>query len=360
LRALDVFRGAVIAAMILVNSVQGHGDDTFPFLIHAAWNGWTFADTIFPAFLWIVGASMAISTQRRLEAGARRQHLVYHALLRAALLFTLGVALEAWPGRLSGLDEFKLEALQLTGVLQKIAICYLAAFLIFLDTGWWTRAVWIAGLYLAYLGLMLFAPGAQCSVPPWTPDCNFARFVDSELLGSHVWTTPSGNDPEGVMPMLPGTASVLFGALAGDYLQRWSRHASLLRLLLLGSALIVAGQCVALWVPVNKTLWTPSFSLLMAGMATVSYGLCHWTVEMRALGRRLKPLDVLGRNALAAFVISRLGLLKVRVMGKSLYVDVFQTIASPKTASLLFGLSHVLLILAVAWWMYRRRWFWKL
>ena len=92
LRSLDVYRGITIAAMILVND-PGAVEDTYPALLHAPWTGWTFADTIFPAFLWIIGVSITLSTAARLARGQDRGTLLRHGLQRSALLFLIGIVL---------------------------------------------------------------------------------------------------------------------------------------------------------------------------------------------------------------------------------------------------------------------------
>src|SRR2546423_10917223 len=83
LMSLDVFRGATIAAMMLVNN-PGSWSAVYKQLDHAEWHGWTFTDLIFPFFLWIVGAAMPLSISRRIEQGQSRKELFLHALRRSA------------------------------------------------------------------------------------------------------------------------------------------------------------------------------------------------------------------------------------------------------------------------------------
>jgi predicted acyltransferase len=88
LMSLDVFRGATIASMMLVNN-PGSWDAVYEQLDHAEWNGWTFTDVIFPFFLWIVGVAIPLSTAKRLERGESRATLFQHVLRRAAIIFGL-------------------------------------------------------------------------------------------------------------------------------------------------------------------------------------------------------------------------------------------------------------------------------
>jgi predicted acyltransferase len=349
--------------MILVNSVPGSTRDVYAPLQHAPWEGWTFADTIFPAFLWIVGASMAISTGNRLARGDDVRKLLSHAGNRLVLLFAAGVLLEALSGhvRVSTLLSVGLADLKLTGVLQKIAICYFFAFLIFLRSGWRGCVLWIVVLYGAYLGVMLLTTVPHCDLGPWSAQCNAARWLDNELLGDHIRVTENGNDPEGIMSLPSATATVLFGALGGTWIQRCSTdRGRMIWILGAGAALLLLGEWVGLWIPMNKTLWTPSYGIFMSGLASLSFGLFHYLVEVAAVIRWLLPFEIIGRNALVAYVISRLGVLKVHVFGKSLYWDVLRPVVDAQGASLLFGVSHLAVIFAVVLWMWHRGRFLKL
>src|ERR1700675_3448744 len=75
LMSLDLFRGATIAGMILVNNAGDEPNTYWP-LKHAEWNGWTPTDLVFPFFLFIVGVAMAFSFSSRLNRGASRRELL--------------------------------------------------------------------------------------------------------------------------------------------------------------------------------------------------------------------------------------------------------------------------------------------
>ncbi len=129
--SLDVFRGATIAAMILVNN-PGSWDHVYSQLRHAEWHGWTFTDWIFPFFLFIMGVAMTFSFHRRIQQGHSRSRLLIHALKRSVILFLLGLFINGFPfGLISG-HEFSLASWRIPGVLQRIAACYLAVSFIFL------------------------------------------------------------------------------------------------------------------------------------------------------------------------------------------------------------------------------------
>ncbi len=141
LLSLDVFRGATIAGMILVNN-PGSWEYVYPQLRHAAWHGWTMTDTIFPFFLWIVGVAMTFSFAKRMEHGEDKNRLLLHSVRRAAIIFALGLLIFGLPGLLFD-PAFSFGALRIPGVLQRIAICYLVVSVIYLNAGIRAQVVWM-------------------------------------------------------------------------------------------------------------------------------------------------------------------------------------------------------------------------
>ncbi len=340
--------------MVLVNN-PGSTEQTYAWLVHAKWQGWTFADTIFPAFLWIVGVAITLSTARRVELGESRGDLLFHAARRSAMLYVCGLALE-------GLPHFDLASWQVTGVLQKTSVAYLLALVIFLWTTWRGQACALLISFAIYLGVMVCYPVPDCSSGLWSAECNVARYVDGLVLDRHTWMTPTHNDPDGVVSVLSSTTTVLLGMLVGQMMRRDRAAARRARALLVsGIVLVVMGGAMSRWIPVSKILWTPSFAVLMAGLSSLAFGALHWAVEGQNLGDRFKPIEIFGLNAIAAYIASRLIALplKVHLMGKSLYGDLFLPIVSPVNASLLFALLNVLCVYLLVWWMYRRRIFVK-
>jgi predicted acyltransferase len=345
--------------MILVNSA-GSREDAYAPLLHATWFGWSFADTIFPFFMWIVGVSLMLSSAARLERGERRSTVFEHALQRSVLLFVCGVALEALIFPIRAFPYFSFESyIQVSGVLQKIAICYLAATATFLWSSWRSVIVWIVLLNLVYLGLIFLQPVPGCSGGVWTVECNFVGRIDRILLSGHLRQVPGTQDPDGLGSMITATTSVLFGVLAGYLLQQETdaRH-KLFGLLMTGVSLILAGYALAVWIPIGKPLWTSSYAVVMAGLASICMGFWFWVIEVKQVVRWFRPFEIYGMNAIAAYILSTVGhnLGKVHLFGRSFY-DVCLSIAIPANASLLFAAAHVLAVYVVVWWMFRRRWF---
>jgi len=360
--SLDVFRGATIASMILVNN-PGSWAAVYPPLRHSAWHGWTFTDMVFPFFLWIVGVAMTLSFAKRVERGDNRLRLFLHAARRAAIIFGLGLVLNGFP-------HFHLATWRIPGVLQRIAVCYLLATAIFLLTTWRGQAIWIAGLLAGYWMLMTLVPVPGAGAGWIEKDANLAKYVDGLVLGSHMWSQTRTWDPEGLLSTLPAVATVLFGILAGSLLRSAFTAAEKTAWLFFGgNALVFAGLVMNVWFPINKNLWTSSYVVFMAGLASIVFAGCYWLVDVKGHRGWSTPFAIYGMNAIAVYVLAGaletlLDLIQVGgppavSLHEYLYDHLFAPLGSPLNASLLWAVCCVLLLYAVAYGMYRRKWFVK-
>lgn len=390
--SLDVFRGATIAGMMLVNN-PGSWSAVYAPLLHAPWHGWTYTDTIFPFFLWIVGVAVPLSVARRLEQGQSRRELFRHALRRAVVLFALGLFLGSFGYLIDGslfrqgigdwLHNY-LTTIRIPGVLQRIAVCYLAATGIYLGTKLRGQIAWTIALLGGYWLLMAFAPfpvnvhGETRYVSGlFERNDNFAAWVDAVVLngpviGSHVWKSTSPWDPEGLISTLPAIPTCLFGIFTGQWLRAQRSDAEKTAWLMVAGALLMwVGLLMDLVLPINKMIWTSSYAVFMAGLAAICLGVCYWLVDVQGWKKWAQPLAIYGMNAITVFVLSGLLgrlIVEIRVPGAEaksvalktwLYQNLFVPLASPVNASLLWAIMWVLLLYVVAWVMYRRKWFVK-
>ena len=287
--SLDVFRGVTIAAMILVND-PGSWSHIYPPLEHAEWNGWTPTDLIFPFFLFIVGVSLTLSFASRIARGLTRRALMIHVVRRSALIFAIGLFLNGFP-------DFDLSSIRIMGVLQRIALCYLVAGLLYLATFQRepaadrpprvranlrvTAAVAIA-LLVGYWALMTFVPVPGYGAGHLGKDDNLGAYVDRTLMGGHLWSESVTWDPEGFLSTFPAIASLLIGILAGEWL-RSDRLAGrkALGLAVAGLVLLAAGRLLHPYFPINKNLWTSSFVMFTGGFAMLALAACYWWVDVR-------------------------------------------------------------------------------
>jgi predicted acyltransferase len=331
-------------------------------LEHAEWHGWTPTDVVFPSFLWIVGLAMTLSLGRRLARGDSRAALFRNAARRAAILFVMGVLVYVYP-------RFDLSTERILGVLQRIAICYLAAAAIFLSTRLRGQIAWIVSLMAVYWLLMAFVPVPGYGAGRLDVEGNFAHYIDRIVLGAHNYQWTKTWDPEGIVSTLPAIATCLLGVIAGHMVAaRQGLGERCLRLFGLGAVLLAAGLICNIWLPINKKLWTDSFTLFMAGLDFVMFAGFLWLVDGLGWRRAVKPLVIFGKNAIVIYLASEFldeALGWVRWTGATgrvslhswIYAHVFAGIGGPYNASLSYAIAYVLVLYLFGWFLYRRGWF---
>ena len=387
--SLDVFRGITVAGMLLVNN-PGTWSAIFPPLEHAEWNGWTPTDLIFPFFLFIVGITTHLSLAARRARGDDDRALVKQIMRRGIIIYLLGFAMAMFPfyqwGAIQSLPNatawdrivYRIEHVRLLGVLPRIAIVYVCAALLTLRTNLKQQIVIIASLLLGYWFAMTLIPvpgeheiGALLL---HTKDRNLAAYLDRLILGTnHTWTGSVTFDPEGPFSTLPAIGTAMLGVIAGRWIAR--KDKSLLDrisgLFAAGSIAMVVGLMWNWSFPINKNLWTSSYVMFTAGMASVALATVMWLVDYNDLKRWTKPFVVYGMNPIVAFVgsgvMARLiyTLWHVNYDGKSvavqdaIYQSVFLTWLPPRVASLAFAITFVLLWYGILLVLYRRKIFLK-
>jgi len=376
--SLDVFRGATIAGMILVNDPGSWGHIYAP-LEHAEWNGWTPTDLIFPFFLFIVGVSMTLSFASRIARGISRRSLIGHVLRRSALIFALGLFLNGFP-------DFDLSTIRIMGVLQRIALCYLVAGLLYLFTYRWepaderparvranlrVTATVAVVLLISYWAAMTFIPVPGYGAGHLGKDDNLGAYVDRTLMHGHLWSESVTWDPEGFLSTFPAIASLLIGILAGEWLRsdRTAKRKAL-GLAAAGLALLIAGRLLHPFFPINKNLWTSSFVLFTGGFAMLALAACYWIVDVRAWRGWTSPFLVFGMNAILAYALAALVSevstdfeLTDAAAGRDttlhglLYQRYFVPHFNPVNASLAFAIFFTAVIFVLLWPFYRAKLF---
>ena len=379
LRSLDVFRGATVALMILVNN-PGSWSHLYPPLAHAPWHGCTPTDLVFPFFLFAVGNALALVMPGLREAGAA----VFwpRVLRRTALIFAIGLFLNAAPFvRWDASGELVLrswDALRLMGVLQRIALCFGAAAVIVWLLPRRGALVAAAALLVGYAlaCLALGAPGDPYSLQGW-----FGTAIDRALLGdAHLYRGEGVPfDPEGLASTLPAIAQVLLGWWVGDMMQRGRADAALVaRLFLWATLLLVAAYLWQLEMPLNKKIWTSSYVLHTTGLAMMALAALVHVIDLRARPAEqwgwASFFEVFGRNPLfvfvaAGFVPRVLALLRwqsgTAADGTPLWTSplpwwVYQQLfaglgSDPRLGSFAFALANLSLYWLLAWVLHRRR-----
>ncbi len=321
LTSLDVFRGLTIVLMIMVNSP---GNNTpYSFLSHAAWNGFTLADVVFPWFIFIVGISAALGLHAARFDGKTDKQLLAPIVQRSIQLFALGLLINAFP------YHFDLNTIRVLGVLQRIALCYLFTAIIFLTTSATTQRLIAASLLLSY-GLILYQFGEQV-----------VAHVDHMLLGPAHLYTPSF-DPEGLLSTLPCFALALLGNLTGiGLLAQKSPQQKAAALFFTGLAAAIIGFFMSYALALNKNLMTPSTVVLTAGLGLLVLSALYTLIEIKHQSAWYKPFQLFGRHALLIYILHVLGLKIQALLGLRLWITahLFFWAAAPN-AALLYAICY--------------------
>lgn len=368
LLSLDFFRGATVAAMILVNNPGSWGHIYAP-LEHAEWHGCTPTDLVFPFFLFIVGVSIAYAMGSRKLDPASHNKTLAKAFKRALILFGLGLFLSLFPKVFTEPAE-AFQHVRIPGVLQRIAVVFFISSVIFLKTSEKNIFRLFIVLLAVYWALMNFVPVPGTGYANLEKETNLGAWIDRAILGeAHLWKSAKTWDPEGILGTIPAVATGLFGILVGVYLKRKDLDAAtkMAWLFSTGFAAIALGWVWGLQFPINKSLWTSSFVLFTGGLATVVLSLSYWIIDVNNYSRFTKPFVVYGVNAITVFFLSGLiprilNMIKVTLPDGSetgaqswMYDRFFTPYFSPVNASLAWAVTFVLFWLVILWVMYNRK-----
>ena len=360
--SLDVFRGATICLMIIVNTSTGTGTDPFPWLVHARWIGFTAADWVFPTFLFVVGNSMSFGDPRQ---GSEIDFL-RKVLRRTAILFALGVLLYWYPFVRQGADgawaTIPFADTRLTGILQRIALAFFFSAIAVRHIPLKGLLALCVALLLGYWGILIEwgTPGEE-----FTKLGNAGTHFDLWLVGqAHLYRKDGGFDPEGMLGVMPSVVNVLAGHLCGRILRDGPDRAFSVRsLLAAGAALVVVALGWATILPIAKKLWTSSYVVLTIGLDLIILAALVWWIEVRKHTGGTRFFEIFGRNPLALYLLSELlayGAQALPIGPKQhLYDWVATTFFLPvipgPVGVLAFSTAFMLLCWSVGLWLDRRK-----
>ena len=373
LLSLDVFRGMTIAGMLLVNN-PGTWGAIYPPLEHAAWNGWTPTDVIFPFFLFIVGVTTHLSLSSRRARGATDRAIVTQIVRRGLIIILLGWLMAGFPY----FPLTRITEIRFGGVLPRIGVCYIAGALLTMKTTLKQQVVILAVLLYSYWFLQTLVP-----VPGYheigalllnQPDATLSAWLDRTVLGlPHLWVGSKTWDPEGILSTIPAIGTVILGVFTGRWVTRQDVpiEERLNALFVAGAIAMVVGLIWNWSFPINKSLWTSSYVMFTGGMAAVTLSVCIWLVDVRSIRWWTRPFVIYGMNPIIAFVgsgvLARIiySLVKVSYGGKvvsleaAMYEAAFASWLDPRNASLAFAICTVLFWFGVLTVLYRRKIFLK-
>ncbi len=316
---------------------------------HSAWEGFRFYDFIFPLFLFLTGVSIVLSLPRLVEReGNVKAHL--RVLRRALILYLLGVFYYGGIGA-------HWADVRLLGVLQRIALCYLFASLMFLDLDLRGMIAACVALLVGYWALLTFVPVPGVGVGSYAPDANLANWVDLHYLPGRLFDTT--RDPEGMLSTLPAIASCLLGVFAGLLLRDVRLRAQQKSLWLIGAgvALLAAGYLWAPQFPIIKAIWTSSFVLVAGGYSAILLGVVHQVVDVWGIKRWSTIFVWIGANAITLYMLNNL-VDFYRVAGRFAGGDIssfLDRMVTQGTGALAVNAVALALVCALAGFLYRRK-----
>ena len=380
--SLDVFRGATVCLMILVNN-PGNWEHIYPPLEHASWHGLTPTDLVFPFFLFAVGNAMALTMPKLEAAGAST--FWKKIIKRTILIFLIGLFLNWWPFVRWQSDSLNFKhwvdpvspenGIRILGVLQRIAICYfLASVILYYFKAKQSLYIALTLLVVYWILCVIGNPADPYSLSGW-----FGTDVDKKILGvAHMYKGEGvAFDPEGIMSTIPSTVEVIFGYLIGNYIHRKGKNFEMVSsLFVAGVLMLIAGFCWDMVFPINKKIWTSSFTIYTSGLATITIATMIYVIELKNIkGWLTRFFDVFGKNALFDFALSAflprlLGLIRIPLNSHSngedkivytnpwnwLYQKVLVHIpGDPRLGSLVYALCVITFMWAICWWLDRRK-----
>lgn len=352
LRGFDMFwiigGGALVGALHKIS-------DTGPIraianqLEHVDWAGFRFYDLIFPLFVFIMGVSLVFSLTKELEKGGRpaaaKRALRRFVLLFLMALFYSGGVSTLWPD------------IRLLGVLNRIALCYLAGSMLFLFLKPKGLVAAFIGLLVGYWALMSFVPIRDIRLEPtalaeraealgkpeiaaelrsgrnpssakngtamafareqydattatvtgkFEPGYNLANHLDFLHLPGKKWD--NFWDPEGILSTLPAIGTCLLGVFAGLILRSAtvSPDKKVLWLVVGGLGALALGWLWNLQFPVIKKIWTSSFVLVAGGFSSLLLAAFYWVIDVKGWRNWSLPFVWYGCNAITIYVASNL------------------------------------------------------
>jgi predicted acyltransferase len=366
LLSLDVFRGITVAFMIIVNN-PGDWDNLYWPLEHAKWNGCTPTDLVFPFFLFIVGVAIPFADKANNVEGKSAKYR--KIIIRSMKLFGLGLFLSLFP-------KFNIETVRIMGVLQRIALVYIACSLLFLNLSNKGLVISLLICLLTYFILMAIVPVPGFGPANLEPATNFGAWLDRTILTEpHLWKAVKTWDPEGLLGTIPAIGNGILGIITGKKLlqNNLNQIEKIKWLFFIGIVLSVTGL---FWnytgFPINKSLWTSSFTLFTSGLASIFLSILFYLIDYKGIKQYTNFFVAFGVNAILAFFLSGLiprilGMIKLKSSDNEListsqwiYLNwISPLFLNPKNASFAAAITFLLILYVPFYWMWRKKFFVK-
>ena len=264
---------------------------------HPAWHGFAFYDLIFPLFLFLAGVSTPFSIGKQIEKGSNKSELLLRVIKRGLILVLLGIVYN------NGLEFRPIEEIRFGSVLGRIGLAYMFANIIFLYTKQRGQIIWFVSLLIGYWLLLLFNSAPGYPMGNLTMEGNIVSYLDTILLPGKLYL--GIHDPEGLVSTIPAISTALLGIYAGTLLKNTTTKDNLnttVRLLVIGVILIMVAQVWNLIFPLNKNLWTSSFTLQCGGISMILLAIFYYVIDVKGYKKWAFFFKIIGMNSILIYL----------------------------------------------------------
>lgn len=264
---------------------------------HPAWNGFTFYDLIFPLFLFLAGVATPYSIGKQIEKGKNKNELLYRIIKRGFILVVLGIIYN------NGLEIMPISEIRFGSVLSRIGLAYMFANIIYLYTKQRGQIVWFGALLIGYWLLLVFNSTPGYPMGDLTMEGNFASYIDTLVMPGKLYL--GIHDQEGLVSTIPAISTALLGIYVGSILRNTrnsDKRKTALRLTIIGIILIIIAQIWNLIFPINKNLWSSSFTLQCGGISTLLMALFYYIIDIKGYQKWAFIFKVIGMNSILIYM----------------------------------------------------------
>lgn len=277
-------------------------------LTHAEWEGFHFYDLIFPLFLFLVGVVLPFSLGKLRDQGRAGAKVYGRVIRRTILLFFLGLVYYGF------LQFNPPDQQRYVGVLQRIALAYFFAALLYLNTRVRGQVFALVVILAGYWALLAFVAPPDSFAGDFSKEHNLSGWVDRHYLPGKIFKGYyEFGDNEGLLSTIPALGTALLGVLAGELLRsRRSKWLKLLGLLMAGGVCLGLGYAWCYKVPspyrfpIIKNIWTSSFVLWAGGWSLVLLALFYLVIDILRLRSWAFFFVVIGMNAITVYMAERI------------------------------------------------------
>ena len=307
---------------------------------HVEWHGFAQHDTIFPLFLFIAGVAFPFSYAKMREKGWSTLCICRKIAWRAFALVMLGMIY-------NGLFTKGFGEVRWASVLARIGLGWAFAAFLYVAFSWRARIAWAVAILVGYWAVMRFAvvPGAPAGADPWSPEWNFAAYIDKLILPN-----AKSGDPEGILSTIPSIVTAMLGMFTGEFVKR-KGGSKAMPMIAAAAVMLAIGLLWSNWMPINKKLWTSSFVLVAGAYSLALFAVFYWVVDVKMWRRWTFFFRIVGMNAITVYLLQRI--VDFDAVSK-FFVSGVAVLLPPAWAGVLVATGHLAVCWLLLWFLYRK------